>query len=68
MEKNYVICDTNIFINWFNNKDKTIAKLEEIGLDRIAISVISVMELIQGVDNKDQLQKLKNKIKPKIPK
>jgi len=63
MEKNYVMCDTNIFINWFNNDKITIEKLEKIGLDRIAISVITLMELIEGVDNKEQLQKLKKKIK-----
>jgi predicted nucleic acid-binding protein len=57
------MCDTNIFINWFNNDKKTIDKLNQIGLDRIAVSVITVMELIQGVDNKEQLQQLKKKIK-----
>jgi predicted nucleic acid-binding protein len=63
MEKNYVMCDTNVFINWFNNNESTIAKIEQIGLNRIAVSVITVMELIQGVDNKEQLQQLKKKMK-----
>jgi predicted nucleic acid-binding protein len=63
MEKGYIMCDTNIFINWFNNDEKTILKLKHIGLERLAISVITVMELIQGVDNKEQLQKFKKKIK-----
>ena len=57
------MCDTNIFINWFNNDKQTIDKLEEIGLENIAVSVITIMELIQGVDNKEQLQRLKKKIK-----
>jgi len=56
MEKNYVMCDTNIFIHWFNNNTATIDKLQQIGLHRIAVSVITVMELIQGVDNKEQLK------------
>ncbi len=63
MEKNYVMCDTNIFISWFNNDKSTIEKLEQIGLERITVSAITVMELIQGVDNKEQLQQLKKKIK-----
>jgi len=63
MEKNYVMCDTNIFIHWFNNDKNTIEKLQQIGLQRIAISVISLMELMQGVDNKEQLKQLKRKIK-----
>jgi hypothetical protein len=37
METNYVMCDTNIFIHWFNNDKQTIEKLEEIGLSRIAV-------------------------------
>ena len=57
------MCDTNIFIHWFNNDKQTIEKLEQIGLDRIAVSVVTVMELIEGVDNKEQLQQLKKKIK-----
>jgi predicted nucleic acid-binding protein len=57
------MCDTNIFIHWFNNDIQTIEKLEKIGLDRIAVSVVTVMELIEGVDNKEQLQQLKKKIK-----
>ena len=63
MEKNLVLCDTNIFINWFNNHSPTIKKLQDIGLENIAISVISVMELIEGVDNKQQLKELQKKIK-----
>jgi hypothetical protein len=57
------MCDTNIFIHWFNNDKQTIDKLEQIGLDRIAVSVVTVMELIEGIDNKEQLQRLKKKIK-----
>ena len=62
MEQKLVLCDTNIFIHWFNNNQDTIEMLKLIGLENIAISVISVMELIEGVDNKRQFQQLKNKI------
>jgi predicted nucleic acid-binding protein len=46
MEKNFVICDTNIFIHWFNNDKLTIEKLEEIGLERIAVSSVINAEVI----------------------
>ena len=62
MEQKLVLCDTNIFINWFNNNPDTIERLKLIGLENIVISVISVMELIEGVDNKRQFQQLKKKI------
>jgi predicted nucleic acid-binding protein len=63
MEKDLVLCDTNIFISWFNDDQPTIEKLQKIGLGNIAISVVTVMELIAGVDNKEQLKHLKKKIK-----
>ncbi len=63
MEKKYVMCDTNVFIKWFNNDKETIDRLNQIGLDKIAVSTVTVMELIQGVDNKEQLRQLKKKIK-----
>jgi predicted nucleic acid-binding protein len=63
MENDLVLCDTNIFIHWFNDDKSTIKKIQQIGLGNIAISVISIMELIAGVDNKTQLNHLKKKIK-----
>ncbi len=63
MEKKLVMCDTNIFIHWFNNHNETINRIEKIGLDCIVVSIITVMELVEGVDNSEQLNKLKKKIK-----
>ena len=63
METNLIMCDTNIFIHWFNNDKPTIQKLQQIGLEKIALSVITLMELIQGVDNKAQLKQLMLKLK-----
>ncbi len=62
MAAEIVLCDTNIFIHWFNNDSDTILKLKSIGLENIALSVISVMELIQGTDNKQQLNRLMKKL------
>jgi predicted nucleic acid-binding protein len=50
-----VLCDTNIFIHAFNGRQTTIDRLNEIGLDQIVLSVITVMELYQGMNNKTEL-------------
>ncbi len=63
METKLVICDTNIFIHWFNNDINTINHLYNIGLDNIALSSITAMELYNGIDNKQQLQRLKKYLK-----
>ena len=52
MEKELVICDTNVFIHYLNNDVGTIKKLLEIGLENVAMSAITAMELLQGMSNK----------------
>ncbi len=54
-----ILCDTNIFISAFNNRQDTIEKMQKIGYDNIAISTITVMELFRGMDNKKQLIKMR---------
>ena len=51
MEKELILCDTNIFIHWFNGNALTIETLIQIGLDNILIPSITVMELMQGAQN-----------------
>ncbi len=63
MEKELILCDTNIFIHWFNGNALTIETLIQIGLDNILIPSITVMELMQGAQNKQELAQLKRKIK-----
>lgn len=58
-----ILCDTNIFISAFNNRADTIAQLEEIGFDNILLSAITVMELYQGMGNKQELAQMKKRIK-----
>lgn len=53
-----VLCDTNIFISAFNNRKDTIEKMQKIGLNNIAISAITAMELYRGMDNKNELNKI----------
>jgi len=63
MEKKLVICDTNIFIHFLNNDIKTIEILKIIGIENIAMSVVTAMELLQGMGNKKELEKMKKTIK-----
>jgi predicted nucleic acid-binding protein len=58
-----VLCDTNIFIHAFNGRQDTIDRLQEIGLEQVGLSVITVMELYQGMSNKVELAQLKRKIR-----
>lgn len=58
-----ILCDTNILIHSFNGKPDTISRLHQIGLDQVALSVITVMELYQGMGNKTELARMKRKIK-----
>ena len=62
MATNLVMCDTNIFIHWFNGDEQTIQQLRKIGLENVALSVITAMELIQGADNKQQLSRLRKNL------
>ena len=58
-----VLCDTNIFISAFNGRQDTIDQLDKIGLDEIVLSAVTVMELFQGMGNKEELARMKKKIK-----
>jgi tRNA(fMet)-specific endonuclease VapC len=63
MEEEIVLCDTNVYIQWFNGSDNTLQDLKKIGLDKMLISCISVMELYKGRANKKELKKLEQRIK-----
>jgi predicted nucleic acid-binding protein len=54
-----VLCDTNIF----NGRQDAIDQLNKIGLEEIALSAITVMELLQGMGNKNELAQMKKRIK-----
>lgn len=58
-----VLCDTNILINVFNGRQDAIDQLEIIGLDQVVLSAVTVMELYQGMRNKQEMLKLKKRIK-----
>ncbi len=58
-----ILCDTNIFIQAFNGDQKTTVTLSEIGLENILLSSVTVMELYQGMGNKNELAQMKSRIK-----
>ena len=58
-----VLCDTNIFISAFNGRTDAIDQLAKIGLAEIALSAVTVMELFQGMGNKNELAQMKKRIK-----
>ncbi len=63
MEKELVICDTNIFIHWFKgNSEVDYILQKKIGLTNIIIPAIVAMELIQGMGNKKELQSMLKKL------
>jgi len=58
-----ILCDTNVIIETLKGDDKTIRIIEKIGLENIAISSITVMELYFGALNKRELNKIKKYLK-----
>ncbi|MEO1212497.1 MAG: type II toxin-antitoxin system VapC family toxin [Bacteroidota bacterium] len=58
-----VLCDTNILIHAFNGNSETLAQLESIGFENIVLSSITIMELYQGMGNKEELARMKSRIK-----
>jgi len=57
-----VLCDKNVFISAFNGRVETIAQLDKIGLAKIVLSAVTVMELYQGMGNKNELAQMKKKV------
>ena len=58
-----ILCDTNIIIEILKGNEKTIKIIESIGLENIAISSVTVMELYFGALNKRELSKIKKHLK-----
>ena len=56
---NMILCDTNIIIEALKKNPLIITAIEGIGFERIAISVITVMELYYVALNKTELKMIK---------
>jgi len=58
-----ILCDTDVIIEILKGNEKIIKTIESIGLENIAISSITVMELYFGALNKKELDKIKKHLK-----
>lgn len=58
-----ILCDTNVIIETLKGDEKNIKIIEGIGLENIAISSVTVMELYFGALNKRELSKIKKHLK-----
>lgn len=59
-----ILCDTNIFIEFYKNNAAVIRELHAIGSNQVAITPIVVAELYFGALNKVDLQKIKHHLTP----
>jgi predicted nucleic acid-binding protein len=57
-----ILCDTDIFIEALKNNSRAIGSLRNIGFENIALSAITLMELYFGAVNKQELNKIKNRL------
>jgi predicted nucleic acid-binding protein len=57
-----IIADTNVIIEAFKGKEETIALLDQIGVENLAISSITEMELYVGAYNKRELSFMRKRI------
>ena len=63
MEKELILCDTNVLISWLKGEEHTIKILNKIGLENVLIPSVTFMEILQGARNKNEFTILKRKIK-----
>jgi predicted nucleic acid-binding protein len=61
-EKSLVLCDTNIIIAFYKEDPNTLRQLRAIGQDRIALSIITVGELLYGALNKEEYKQIRQDI------
>ncbi len=54
-----ILCDTNVIIEALKKNSVVIQAIETIGLEQIAVSVVTVMELYYGALHKAELKKIK---------
>ncbi|MEM6643567.1 MAG: type II toxin-antitoxin system VapC family toxin [Bacteroidota bacterium] len=54
-----VLCDTNILIEFYKENQEILKNLKSIGQDNIAISIVTVGELLFGALNKKELKQIK---------
>ncbi|MEQ9405019.1 MAG: type II toxin-antitoxin system VapC family toxin [Cyclobacteriaceae bacterium] len=53
-----VLCDTNILIEFYRENQEILKNLESIGQENIAVSIVTVGELLFGALNKKELKQI----------
>lgn len=55
-----ILCDTNILIELYKNNHAVTQTLRSIGVEKIAVSDVTIAELYYGALNKTELRQIKN--------
>ena len=55
-----ILCDTNIIIDFYKGDPTIVSNLKSIGQENIAVSIITVGELLFGVLNKRELNQIRS--------
>lgn len=63
MEKKILMLDTNIIIDYLKQKSDVVSFIENYGKRNIVLSPFVVMEIYQGVLNKEDLDRTRKKLK-----
>ena len=53
-----ILCDTNILVEFYKNNPRVINELQKIGINQLAISIITQAELYYGAINKVELTRI----------
>jgi tRNA(fMet)-specific endonuclease VapC len=54
-----ILCDTNILIEFYKNNSTVVNELRQIGINQLAISIITQAELYYGALNKAELTQIR---------
>lgn len=54
-----ILCDTNILIEFYKKNEGIVQDIRAIGVDKIAISVITAAQLYFGALNKQELERIR---------
>ncbi len=57
-----ILCDTNILIELFRDNRAVRDELQKIGLDNLAVSVVTTAEIYYGARDKTELAKIKKRL------
>jgi len=58
VKNSLVLCDTNILIEFYKGNQEILKNLESIGQENIAVSIVTVGELLFGALNKKELKQI----------